>query len=188
MKRRIIILLVLILISIFTQSCLTIKRIEKNCDKFTKVCVTNSKVEIKDSIIYNEVVIFKDTTIYDTTVIERVVEVKKTRVINKNKNINSKKVFSDLDFSYAWAQVINSKLHLYHKQKDSLIIKPITLKNVIIERDKFKELYHSKIENNTITIKENTLFAKFCINFFFGVIIGLIIFLIIKLKLWRILL
>jgi len=55
MKKLISILGVLILFS----SCLTMSRIERNCDKFAKICIEDTKVEI----------IYRDTTIYRTDTI-----------------------------------------------------------------------------------------------------------------------
>ena len=66
-----------ILICLLLTSCLTVKRIERNCDKFSQVCVTDSKtvIEYRDTVIYKDRIIKvklpKDTVqIIDTLIIE----------------------------------------------------------------------------------------------------------------------
>lgn len=48
------------------NSCLTVKKIERNCDKFAKICVTGSTTETssKDTTIYVDVPVYIDTMIY----------------------------------------------------------------------------------------------------------------------------
>ena len=48
------------------SSCLTVKKIERNCDKFAKVCVASSTTETvwRDTTIFVEKPIYIDTTIY----------------------------------------------------------------------------------------------------------------------------
>lgn len=59
-------IIILLIVLLFT-SCLTVKRIEKNCDKFAAVCITstNVKTEYRDTTIYRDrivqVVLPKDT-------------------------------------------------------------------------------------------------------------------------------
>jgi hypothetical protein len=50
----------------FFTSCLTVSRIEKNCDKFVKICIANTLTETnyRDTTIYVDVLLYIDTTIY----------------------------------------------------------------------------------------------------------------------------
>ena len=49
-------LIVLLVIAAMATSCLTVKRIERNCDLFAKVCITESQTQT----------VYRDTTIYRT--------------------------------------------------------------------------------------------------------------------------
>lgn len=52
-------IIILLLIAAAGTSCLTVKRIERNCDKFAKVCVTET---VKETV-------YRDTTIFRTDTI-----------------------------------------------------------------------------------------------------------------------
>jgi hypothetical protein len=99
-------------------SCLTVGRIENNCDKFAKVCVTEQKVTVivKDSFIYRIdtviVTLPKDTvTLYDTiTVINGLAQLPK---VHKRSGVIS------VD---AWVR--NSVLSVYAYLNDSTILVP----------------------------------------------------------------
>lgn len=56
MKRALNLLILLMLFS----SCLTVRQIEKNCDKFAKICITETVTET----------VYRDTTIYRTDTLE----------------------------------------------------------------------------------------------------------------------
>jgi hypothetical protein len=99
-------------------SCLTVGRIEKNCDKFAKVCVTSEKVTVivKDSIIYRIdtviVTLPKDTvTLYDTVTV--------TNGVAQLAPVHKKSGVISVD---AWVR--NSVLSVYAYLNDSTILVP----------------------------------------------------------------
>jgi hypothetical protein len=125
-------------------SCLTVKRIEKNCDKFAKVCVTDSKtvVEYRDTVIYKDrivqVVLPKDTVkIVDTLYIED----------NKCFLPLTKKTFGNI---WASAKVDNSILDLKAGYVKNIIQVPI-----------HDTIYIEKAVTNTTTDNTVTVVKKY---------------------------
>lgn len=59
--------IMLIMAGWFLTSCLTIGKIQRNCDKFARVCITDSKTTV----------VYRDTTIFitDTLVVDKIIEV-----------------------------------------------------------------------------------------------------------------
>lgn len=111
--------LIVILLALLFSSCLTVKRIEKNCDKFAQVCVTETITRIE----------YRDTTIYK----DRIIEVKlpnDTVYISKPVYIQDGKCFMEYTrktFGNIWAsaKVDNSILDLKAGYLNNIIQVPI---------------------------------------------------------------
>lgn len=112
-------ILILLTIIVLSTSCLTVKRIEKNCDKFAKICVTDSKTVIE----------YRDTTIY----IDRIIKVplpKDTVRLTDTVRIINDKCYLPMrhkKFGLVWvsAEVVNSVLNIKAGLTDSTILVPI---------------------------------------------------------------
>jgi len=160
-----------ILIGLLSVSCLTVKRIERNCDQFEKICTTGNvdTVYIENTIVVTE----RDTNINfyfprDTVYIETPVSVppKVDRGL-----VNSKLSYLEAGLAWSTAQVKSGVLEHYLESGDTII--QIRLDNALrTEKQLRTEL---RISQKIIPVKENTQFAKFCIKVFWGVIIIVIL-------------
>jgi len=171
----------IILISIFSVSCLTVKRIEKHCDDFAKICVTNTETEVK--VITNTVteIEYRDTIIYKYLP-GKVVERKIPVYINAG-IVNSEMSVLITPLARSTAQVINSRLEHYLTQNDTTL--QLELEDArktirILNTEKWKtEL------KNTVTVTENSNFAKACIKIVWALIVIVVlgvVYLVIKNK------
>ena len=133
----------LILISFLLSSCLTVKKIERNCDKFAKVCISEQVTKIE----------YRDTTIYK----DRIIEVKfpkDTVYITKPIYIRENKCFMDYTrktFGNIWAsaKVDNSILDLKAGYVKNIIQVPIR-DTIFIE----KAVTNTTTENTVIVEKK----------------------------------
>ncbi|NQU54065.1 MAG: hypothetical protein HQ522_16170 [Bacteroidetes bacterium] len=101
------------------SSCLTVKRIEKNCDKFAKICITETKkvIEYRDTTIYVDRIVTvplpKDTVMITDTV----------RIINNRCYLPVK--YKEFGLVWARASVDNSILNVHAGLTDSTILVPV---------------------------------------------------------------
>lgn len=159
--------IIIILVSLLSVSCLTVKRISKNCDKFAAVCVTDVKTEVR--IVTNTIteIEYRDTIIYKYLpgkVVEKIVTV----------YVNNGIIESDLSvlvtpLARSTAQVINSRLEHYLTQNDTTLQFELDNANKTI-RILNTEKWETK-KQQTVTVKENSNFANFAIKVFWGLII-----------------
>ena len=171
--------LILIGLIILFSSCLTVKRIEKNCDKFAKVCVTESVTKIE----------YRDTTIYK----DRIIEVKlpnDTVYLTKNVYIKDDKCYMDYTkkiFGNIWAsaKVDNSILDLRAGYVNNIVNVPIH-DTIYIER----AITNTTTDNTAIVEKKyipgfyKFTFWVFIIAVGVGVVFSLVKYGLIKWKIW----
>jgi len=162
---------VLILICLLSVSCMTVKRIERNCDAFAKICVTSSTdtVRIENTVVVTE----RDTTInfyfprdtvYLETPLDKIPGVKKGL-------INSKLSYLEAGLAWSTAQVEQGVLKHYIESGDTLL--QIKLENALrTEKQLRTEL---KSSHQIVTVKENTKFADFTIRYFWYSLIVIIL-------------
>jgi len=165
--------IVFILICLLSVSCMTVQRIERNCDEFAKICIAENTdtVRIENTIVVTE----RDTVVYftfprDTMYVE--IPVKIPPKVNKGL-VNSK--LSYLEAGYAWstAQVEKGVLKHYIESRDTII--QIQLDNAV---KTIKQLRTElKSSQKYITVKENTKFADFTIRYFWYSLIVIILIL-----------
>lgn len=144
----------------FFTSCLTVKRIEKNCDKFAKVCITETitKTEYRDTTFYVDRIIkvplSKDTvTIVDTV-----------RIINNKCYLPMRHE----KFGLVWvsAGVLNSELKVQAGLIDSTILIPIH-DTIFI-----KDAVTNTISDNTVVLPPEKYIPKlYVITFWLFVIL-----------------
>ncbi len=152
-----------ILICLLLTSCLTVKRIEKNCDKFAKVCVTPTTVTVikKDTTIFIHDTIFV-TLPKDTVYLTNTITVK-DGVATMPKVTKSYGVIS----VSAW--VDKSVLSVYAFLKDSTILVPV--------RDTVTITTTDTVTNNTVVlppVKFIPKFYKFTFWVFMILVLGLV--------------
>ena len=161
----------LILICLLSVSCMTVKRIERNCDQFEQVCTTGNTdtVRIENTVVVTE----RDTVINfyfprDTVYLETPVNVPPS--VNRGL-VNSK--LSHLEAGLAWstAQVKQGVLKHYIESGDTIL--RIQLDNVIKERETLRT--ELKASHQIVAVKENTKFAKFTIKWFVGSLVVIIL-------------
>ncbi len=147
-------IIIFLLLFSFT-SCLTIGRIERNCDKFAQICVTDveKKIVIRDTTIYKdriiEVVLPKDT-----------VEVIKTVTVREDNLAYLPEVHKEFGLIGVDASVYRSVLKIVAYLTDSTILQPIH--DTIVLPGAIKEQFVIK----TVTVKEAPAFYKFTFYLF----------------------
>lgn len=134
------------LILLFFSSCITKEKCQR---KYSPQIKTDSVYIVK------EVVKYRDTTIYIKIKADTVF-LSDTVILSDNGLIISDTVKSSLEYSYANSWVHNSKIHLQHIQKDSLIAKII--ENAIKENSKVE--YIEKKETKIETVAKFTWWSK----------------------------
>ena len=166
-------LLLILLISVLSASCMTIKRVKKNCDIFMAVCEVPVKVETE--ILTNTVteIEYRDTS-FLYPIPERIVKEKKPVTVVQKK-VNSELSILSVPFAISYAQVIDSELSHELIQSDTLIL--IKLQNALkVVKTQEKQIETLK-EKYVVTLYENKPFAKFTIKWFIGSVVLLLIFL-----------
>lgn len=155
------------------SSCLTIKQIERNCDQFAKICLTETDV----------------TEIHDTTWIEKrdtIVEyVLKRDTISNMVFLPSIERSISSDTSYLTTGLASSvafiwRSQLFHTLESGDTILNIRLNNAMTEITHLRRELNKKVQ--TVTVKENTPFGKFAVKWFIGSLILIILF--VAWKIW----
>ena len=150
----------IILIVLLSTGCMTVKRIEKNCDLFSTVCVT--EIETKtDTIIKTKTVIrYRDTTLYVEMPGREII--KEVPVYIKEGIVESDLSVLVTPLARSYAQVVNSKLKHDLIQTDTTLQFELqdALKTIrILNTEKWKTK-----EKQVVTITENSNWAKFCVK------------------------
>jgi len=167
----------LLLLTLAFSSCLTVEKIQRNCDKFAQVCVTDRET--------NTVIEYRDTTIY----IDRIIKVPvpmftdsvrirdSVNVITViNETTNEKEQYCELSPIHrevgligvdAW--VNHSVIEIYAYLLDSTILVPY--KDSVVAQN---QVTTTTTENNIKLPHEKykTWFTRFCTWWFFITIIG----------------
>jgi len=172
-----------ILVVLLSMSCMTVKRIERNCDKFEQICTTGSvdtvRIETHTETILQDTVIdfyFPRDTVYLETPLKRI----PGRRVEWGL-INSKLSYLEAGLAWSTAEVESGVLKHYLESGDTIL--QIQIDNGL----KTIETLRTELKSSTkyIPIKENTPFAKFCIKVFWVVVIIVVLgigFLILKYK------
>ena len=161
----------IILIALLSTSCLTVKRIEKHCSEFAKVCVT--EIETKtDTIIKTKTVIrYRDTTLYIEMPGREII--KEVPVYIKEGIVESDLSVLVTPLARSNAQVVNSKLSHELIQVDTLILIKLqdALQTITIQEKQIETLK----EKYVVTVKENKPLAKFTIKWFIESVILIVV-------------
>ena len=137
----------IILIALLSTGCMTVNRIEKNCDKFAAICIT--EVETKtDTIIKTKTVIeYRDTTIYVKVPGKTVI--KEVPVYIENGIVNSPPLYLNVPFAESYSQVINSELISELTQTDTIL--RIRLENSL-KREKILETEIIRLKEKRVVL------------------------------------
>lgn len=145
------------------SSCLTVKKIERNCDKFAKVCVTpvSTVVEYRDTTIY------RADTLYYQLPPDTIHVVEKVTIENGQAIIRPIKKVNGIVWASAW--INNNWLNVTAGLVDSTILIP--------HRDTIylKGALQTKTSTQTITIEKKYI-PKFYKFTFWVVIVQLVAF------------
>ena len=164
-------LFIILLIGLLSVSCMTVKRIEKHCDDFAKICVVPVKKEVE--IITNTVteIKYRDTTIYIKVPGKEVI--KKMPVYITRGIVNSELSSLTVPFAESTAQVVNSKLAHKLMQTDTLL--RVKLENALkVVRTQERQIETLR-EKYVVTVTENSPFANFAIKVFWGLLIAVVL-------------
>ncbi len=169
--------LFILLIGLLSVSCLTVKRIEKNCDKFAAVCITETETNTETNTEITTEIEYRDTTIIVYISEDKVKDKIPVRIEDENSKpipvkkeyVNSELSVLKVPFARSTAQVVNSRLIHELVQTDTLLF--IKWKNAIktikIQEKQIKILR----EKSVVQVKENTPFAKACIKIVWGLVV-----------------
>ena len=161
----------IILICLLSVSCLTVRKVSKNCDLFEAVCVTDKEKEVEiryiDTIIYR----YRDTS-FNAPVPPKIIYKEKIVYITAG-IVNSDPLIMETDLCKSTSQVRNSKLTNELEQKDTTL--KVELENALLRIDHWKGEYIKETNKETLTIQENKPFAKFAVKWFIGSLIVIVI-------------
>ena len=174
-------IIAIILISLLSVSCLTVKRIEKNCDKFAAVCITETETntETKTEIITE--IEDRDTSATIHIPEEKVRDKIPVKIEDENKKpvpvkkeyVNSELSVLKVPFARSTAQVVNSRLVHELVQTDTLLF--IKWKNGIKTIKRQEKVIKVLSEKYIVEIEVNSPFAKFTIKWFIGSMVLIIL-------------
>lgn len=160
-------LLFLILSAILFSSCLTVKQIERNCDKFAKICTTPQKTVIE----YRDTTIYVNDTVYFNLPPDTVKLVQYVTVTGNNANLQPVKRKKGL--IWMEASIKNNWLTVNAGLTDSTILIP--------HRDTvfLNDALQTTTQTNTITIEKKYIpkFYKFTFWFFTAAVSVFVIYL-----------
>ena len=154
-------------------SCLTVGRIERNCDKFASICL---EPQVADTVFTNTV-----DTVLETRIeyIDRVVKLpsdtvrERVPVYIRDGVIIADTVIAETEVAKAMAYVLNNELKLHLSNKDSFQI--LNDKIEVYERT-ITELKEQVITEPTIIKEKRSIFeAAIILAFFVGMVVATII-------------
>ena len=167
---RKILLFFLILASL--TSCLTVKQIERNCDKFGKICLTSVETtEIRDTVW-----VLKRDTIVEYVLQRDTI----TNTVYLPEFHFENPFYSDtsrLSVGLAYSEAFIARSRLYHFLESGDTILNIRLNDAITERNHLRQELNKKVQ--TVTVRKDTQFGKFCKKWFFGslviILLGIVV-------------
>ncbi len=183
--------LIITFIGLLSVSCLTVKRIEKNCEKFAAVCITETETSTETNTEIITEIEYRDTSatihIPEEKVRDKIPVIiedeNKKPVPVKKEYVNSELSILQVPFATSYAQVINSKLSHELIQTDTILL--FKLHNALKTIRKQEKQITVLKEKYVVTVKENSIFAKLTIKVFWALIVIIILgigFLIFKYK------
>lgn len=157
----------IILISLLSVSCMTVKRIERNCDLFAKICITETQRDTVTKTVIKTEIIYRDTTIYVKVPGKEVI--KEVPVYIEKGIVNSELSILNVPFARSTAQVINSIQRHELVQTDTVM--RVKLENAL--KTVKRQEKHIKVlsEKYLVEIEVNSPFANFAIKVFWGLIV-----------------
>ena len=161
----------ILLIGFLFSSCLTVKRVERNCDLFAKICGTGTTTEIR----YKDTTIFinRDIPVYlprDTAYLQRQVSVDTLGAQMQPAIIND-------GIMTITARIKDSKLTASgYLNRDSLVT---NIRDSILIKNAIRQSSYK----TTVTIREKYIPGFYRFTFWFAILVwaGLILWIIIKL-------
>ena len=156
---------------LFLTSCLTVRKIERNCEKFEKVCVTETETQT-DTIIKTKTVIkYRDTTLYIEMPGREII--KEVPVYIKEGIVESDLSVLVTPLARSTARVLNSRLEHYLIQNDTTLQLEIqdALKTIKIQEKQIETLR----EKYVVKVTKNTKFADFAVRYFWYSLIVIIL-------------
>ena len=161
----------IILISLLSVSCLTVKRIERNCSEFAKICEVPVKKEVRIIRDVQTEVIYRDTVIYKYLP-GKVVERKIPVYINKG-IVESDLSVLNTQLARSTARVFNSRLEHELIQTDTTL--PFKLEDALRDKKTLEKQNKVLKEKYVVTVMENSNFAKVAIKVFWGLVVIVVI-------------
>ena len=118
-------ILILLLIGFLSVSCMTVKRVKRNCDLFEQICITETETETDTTIKTETETKYRDTSVI-VYIPEKVVKDKipvkiederKEPIPVKKEYVNSALSVLKVPFAKSYAQVVNSRLDRAHPDR-----------------------------------------------------------------------
>ncbi len=165
----------------FFTACMTTKRVKRNCDLFTDVCVTETEKETETTTEITTKIEYRDTTIFVYISEDKVKDKIPVRIEDENKKpvpvkkeyVNSELSVLTVPYAKSFAQVINSKLSHELIQTDTILrVKLENALQVVKRQEKQIKILREKY---IVEIEVNSPFAKFTIKWFIGSMVLIIL-------------
>jgi len=150
---------------------MTVKRVERNCDLFAKVCIKEVQTDTITKTVIKREIVYRDTTIYIDIPGKEVV--KEIPVYINNGIVNSEISVLITPLARSTAQVINSNLCHELAQTDTVLL--IKLDNALQSIKTLEKQNKILKEKYVVTVTENSNFAGFTIKWFIGSLVLIIL-------------
>ena len=169
--------IIIILIGLISVSCLTVKRIEKHCDDFAKVCITETETSTETNTETTTEIEYRDTTIIVYISEDKVKDKIPVRIEDENSKpvpvkkeyVNSELSVLKVPFAKSTAQFVNSRLVHELTQTDTLL--RVKFENALKYSKTLEKQNRVLKEKYVVTVTENSNFAKLTIKVFWALVI-----------------
>ena len=173
---KLIITLAIITLVLLLSSCIT----ERRCNQlYPPAASTNTR----DSIVTRDIIVYRDTTVYvpvasppDT--VEKVIKVK-----TRDHKVYSDTIIAETKLAKAVAWVYSSKLNCRLTDKDTGVL--VKLDSALVESKFYQELYHTELNREVKEIRYIPSFYRFCLWWFIGTVMFILIFIGLKIYVRR---
>lgn len=164
-------IIIVVGILLMGTSCIT----ETRCNRLYP---PEPSTQTQDSLVIKTIIVYRDTTIYVPVASPPDTVEKITKVTARHNKIYSDTIIAETRFAKAVAWVYSSKLNCRLTDKDTGVI--VKLDSALVESKFYQELYHSELNREVKTIKYIPSFYRFCLWWFIGSVMFILIFISVK--------
>lgn len=164
---KLIIALAVITIVLLLSSCIT----ETRCNRLYP---PEPSTNTQDSIVMRDIIVYRDTTVYVPVASPPDTVEKVIKVTARHNKVYSDTIIAETRFAKAVAWVYSSKLNCRLTDKDTGVL--VKLDSALVESKFYQELYHTELNREVKTVKYIPSFYRFCLWWFIGTVMFILIF------------